>query len=102
MIESMACGTPVLAFGHGSVPEIVEDGITGKIVNSEEEAIDVIPALLALDRRGVRRRFEERFSSTRMAKDYLTVYRSILRRPLGTTAEVRRPVPSLSMEESLN
>jgi glycosyltransferase involved in cell wall biosynthesis len=101
MIEAMACGTPVLAFDHGSVPEIVEDGITGKIVHSEEEAINIIPALLALDRRGVRRRFEERFSATRMAKDYLAVYRSLLRRPLGSTAEVRRSAP-LPMEESLN
>ena len=104
MIEAMACGTPVLAFGHGSVPEIVEDGITGKIVHSEQDAIKAIPALMALDRRGVRRRFEERFSSTRMAKDYLSVYRSLLRRPLGATVEVRRTKPAAAavMEESLN
>ena len=102
MSEAMACGTPVLAFRNGSVSEIVEDGITGKIVDSEEEAVKVIPALLALDRRGVRRRFEERFSAARMAKSYLAVYRSLLRQPLGSSADVRRHMPSSVMEESLN
>lgn len=106
MIEAMACGTPVLAIRAGSVPEIVEDGLTGKIVDSEEEAIKVIPELLALDRRGVRRRFDERFSASRMAKDYLAVYESLLRQPMGATAEVRRPMPAsrraMMMEESLN
>jgi glycosyltransferase involved in cell wall biosynthesis len=102
MIEAMACGTPVLAFRNGSVSEIVEDGRTGKIVDSEEEGIKAIPALLGLDRRGVRRRFEERFSANRMAKDYLAVYRSLLRQPLGSSAEVRRRAPSSVMEESFN
>jgi glycosyltransferase involved in cell wall biosynthesis len=103
MIEAMACGTPVLAFRNGSVPEIVDDGITGKIVDSEEQAIKSIPALLSLDRRGVRRRFEDRFSAQRMAKDYLAVYRSLLRQPLGSSIEVRRRMPSSSVvEESMN
>jgi glycosyltransferase involved in cell wall biosynthesis len=102
MIEAMACGTPVLAFRNGSVPEIVEDGITGKIVDSEEEAIKSIQPLLSLDRRGVRRRFEERFSAQRMAKDYLTVYRELLRQPLGSSIEVRRRMPSSVVEESMN
>jgi glycosyltransferase involved in cell wall biosynthesis len=74
MIEAMACGTPVLAFRRGSVDEIVEQGVTGEIVDSIEDAILALPRVLALDRRTVRRRFEERFSSTRMAKDYLDVY----------------------------
>ena len=59
MIEAMACGTPVLAFRCGSIPEIIEDGVTGKIVGSEEEAIAALPAILAYDRREVRQRFEE-------------------------------------------
>jgi len=75
MIEAMACGTPVLAFRHGSVAEIVDDGVTGCIVDTMEEAVAALPGVLALDRRAVRRRFEERFSATRMAKDYLNVYR---------------------------
>jgi glycosyltransferase involved in cell wall biosynthesis len=75
MIEAMACGTPVLAFRQGSVPEIVEDGITGYVVNSVEEAIPSIGRVLALDRRRVRRRFEERFTVRRMAQGYLDIYR---------------------------
>ena len=66
----MACGTPVLAFRCGSVPEIVEDGITGAIVGTMEEAIAALPRVIALDRKKVRQRFEQRFSATRMAKDY--------------------------------
>lgn len=78
MIEAMACGTPVLAFRCGSVPEIVEDGITGTIVDSMEEAIAALPTVIALDRKKVRERFEQRFSATRMAKDYIAIYRSLL------------------------
>jgi glycosyltransferase involved in cell wall biosynthesis len=78
MIEAMACGTPVLAFRCGSVPEIVEDGITGAIVDSIDEAIAALPAVVALDRKNVRRRFEQRFSATRMAKDYVGIYCSLL------------------------
>ncbi|MGA7485868.1 MAG: glycosyltransferase, partial [Xanthobacteraceae bacterium] len=85
MIEAMACGTPVLAFRRGSVPEIVDDGVTGAIVDTEEEAVRKLPQVLSLDRRAVRRRFEERFSATRMAKDYIQVYRSLMRRPLPIT-----------------
>ena len=74
MIEAMACGTPVLAFGHGSVPEVIENGVTGRIVSSMEEAIAAVPQVLALDRRKVRRRFEERFTAERMANDYVDLY----------------------------
>ena len=80
MIEAMACGTPVLAFRCGSVPEIVDPGVTGLIVDSTDEAISMLPQVLALDRRTVRQRFDQRFSVARMAKDYLHVYRSLLRR----------------------
>ncbi len=75
MIEAMACGTPVLAFRCGSVPEIIEDGVTGHIVGSVDEALRALPRVLKLDRRLVRRRFEERFSASRMAKDYVRLYR---------------------------
>jgi glycosyltransferase involved in cell wall biosynthesis len=78
MIEAMACGTPVLAFRCGSVPEIVEDGVTGAIVDTVDEAIAALPHVIALDRQKVRRRFEQRFSATRMAKDYVGVYRSLI------------------------
>ena len=79
MIEAMACGTPVLAFRCGSVPEIIDDGQTGRIVSSAEEAVQAIPDVLALDRKTVRARFEERFSVTRMAADYLKVYHKMVR-----------------------
>jgi glycosyltransferase involved in cell wall biosynthesis len=103
MIEAMACGTPVLAFRCGSVPEIVENGVTGQIVDTEEEAIRQLPRVLALDRRAVRRRFEQRFSATRMAKDYLQVYRTLMKRPsllpdVDPEIDVTRPI----MEAGLN
>lgn len=79
MIEAMACGTPVLAFRCGSVGEVIDDGVTGVIVESMDEGIGALPRVLSLDRRRVRRRFEERFSATRMAKDYVSVYRSLLK-----------------------
>jgi glycosyltransferase involved in cell wall biosynthesis len=79
MIEAMACGTPVLAFRCGSVPEVIDDGATGKIVDSEEEAIAVLPEILSYDRRAVRQRFEDRFTATRMAKDYVSTYRQLLK-----------------------
>jgi len=103
MIEAMACGTPVLAFRCGAVPEIVDNGVTGQIVDTEEQAIRQLPQLLALDRRAVRRRFEQRFSATRMAKDYLQVYRSLMKRPsllpdADPEIDVTRPI----MEAGLN
>jgi glycosyltransferase involved in cell wall biosynthesis len=79
MIEAMACGTPVLAFRCGSIPEIIEDGITGKVVDSEIEAIAALPEILSYDRRAVRRGFEERFTAARMAKDYVGSYRRLLK-----------------------
>jgi glycosyltransferase involved in cell wall biosynthesis len=78
MIEAMACGTPVLAFRNGSAPEVVDDGVTGYVVDSVDEAICKIGSLLALDRGRVRRRFEERFTAARMARDYVAIYRQLL------------------------
>jgi glycosyltransferase involved in cell wall biosynthesis len=77
MIEAMACGTPVIAFNRGSVPEVVEPGLTGFIVEDEVGAIAAVNGLAALDRGRVRERFEERFTATRMAEDYLSIYRSL-------------------------
>ena len=86
MIEAMACGTPVLAFRRGSVAEVVEDRVTGSIVDTMEEAIAALPHVMALDRQKVRQRFEQRFSATRMAKDYVTLYRSMSRLSLDAPA----------------
>jgi glycosyltransferase involved in cell wall biosynthesis len=84
MIEAMACGTPVIAFRRGSVPEVVDDGVTGFIVDSEDEAAGAARRLDALPRARVRRVFEQRFSARRMAEDYLAVYRRLIasQRPL--------------------
>jgi glycosyltransferase involved in cell wall biosynthesis len=78
MIEAMACGTPVIAFNHGSVPEIIDDGVTGFIVGSEDEAVAALERIGELDRARIRRVFEERFSARRMARDYLEVYESLM------------------------
>jgi glycosyltransferase involved in cell wall biosynthesis len=77
MIEAMACGTPVIAWRCGSVPEVVDDGLTGFIVDSLEQAVAAVEEAQFLDRALVRRRFEERFSANRMATDYLAVYDSL-------------------------
>ena len=78
MIESMACGTPVIAMRRGSVPEVMEDGLTGFIVENVEEAIAAARRVDTLDRRKVRAQFEKRFTSHRMAEDYLTLYRRLI------------------------
>jgi glycosyltransferase involved in cell wall biosynthesis len=79
MIEAMACGTPVVAYGAGSVPEIVEDGVTGFVVKDEVEAADTICQRLGtLVRAEIRARFEARFTARRMAVEYLEVYRSLV------------------------
>ncbi len=80
MIEAMACGLPVLAFGAGSVPEVIDDGVTGLIVQDEDEAVRRFGEVDALDRREVRRRFDRRFSATAMARGYLDVYADRLAR----------------------
>jgi glycosyltransferase involved in cell wall biosynthesis len=80
MIEAMSCGTPVVAWRNGAVPEIVEDGVTGYIVDSLDAAVAALEAVSRLDRARVRNRFEQRFSAARMARDYLSIYRALGRR----------------------
>jgi glycosyltransferase involved in cell wall biosynthesis len=82
MIEAMACGTPVIAFRSGSVPEVVEDGVTGFIVDGEEQAIRAVKELGQLDRRVIRARFEERFAASRMAKEYESRYCELVDRDM--------------------
>jgi len=77
MIESMACGTPVVAFNCGSVPEVLENGLTGFVVNNVAEAAASLDKLCDLSRDAVRARFEERFSATAMAREYLKIYRRL-------------------------
>jgi glycosyltransferase involved in cell wall biosynthesis len=77
MIEAMACGTPVIAFNRGSAPEVIEDGLTGFVVEDVNGAIGAVDRLSHLSRAAIRRRFEQRFTARRMAQDYLAVYRSM-------------------------
>jgi glycosyltransferase involved in cell wall biosynthesis len=80
MIEAMSCGTPVIAWRNGAVPEIVEHGVTGFIVDSIDAAAAALESAARLDRGRVRERFEARFSAARMTRDYLSVYRALGRR----------------------
>jgi len=88
MIEALACGTPVIAYGHGSVPEVIQDGVTGFIVHDQQEAESAIGRVPALRRADCRRAFEERFSVSRMTEDYVAIYRKLLERnaPQNTPA----------------
>lgn len=78
MIEAMACGTPVIAYNRGSVPEIIDDGFTGFIVEDETSAVAVVGKLPQLSRAAIRRQFETRFTARRMALDYLAAYRGLM------------------------
>jgi glycosyltransferase involved in cell wall biosynthesis len=92
MIEAMACGTPVMAFRNGSVPEVIDEGVTGFVVDDEDQAMRKLGALLALDRGRVRRRFEERFTAQRMAADYVKIYKSLV--PVAAERRALRLVSS--------
>jgi glycosyltransferase involved in cell wall biosynthesis len=78
MIEALACGTPVVAFRGGSVPEVIDHGVTGFIVDSLEEAIEATRRVDSIDRRSCRAVFDQRFTVGRMSEDYLTVYRQVM------------------------
>ncbi|HEX6840915.1 MAG TPA: glycosyltransferase, partial [Stellaceae bacterium] len=80
---AFACGTPVLAYRHGSVPEVVEDGVTGFVVEDEASALAAIERLGRLDVVRIRGEFERRFTSRRMAEDYLAIYRLLSQPPVS-------------------
>ena len=77
LIEALACGTPVVAYRCGAVPEILQDGVTGFVVNDQPQAIDAARRIDAIDRRACRQAFESRFTSRRMAQRYLAVYEAL-------------------------
>src|SRR5262249_49903201 len=88
MIEAMACGTPVIAWREGSVPEVIEHGVTGFIVESEDEAVAACSRVLDLDRARIRANFEKRFSSRVMAQRYVDLYlRSVVPHARETRAQ---------------
>jgi len=88
MIEAMACGTPVIAWNCGSVPEVVDPGVTGFVVDSVEEAVSAVSLIGNLDRRRIREVFDQRFTAARMARDYVAIYRRLLdtRQPVELSA----------------
>ncbi len=90
MIEALACGTPVIAWRNGSVPEVMEDGVTGFVVDSIAEAAQAVGRVAGLSRETCRKVFEERFDSSRMASDYLEVYRRLVRGRLPSYREPGR------------
>jgi glycosyltransferase involved in cell wall biosynthesis len=97
MAEAMACGTPVLAYHRGSVPEIIEEGVTGFVVHDVEGAVRAAERIPTLDRWRCRQRFEERFSAARMARDYLASYQRLVEGALETQGavipDVREAIP---------
>ena len=118
VIEAMACGTPVIAFPFGSMPELIEPGVNGALVESVDQAVAAVEALPALDRTLCRRSFEERFTTARMARDYVGVYEALAKEqvlspgraalptagipiavPLPVAAEERPVPPPLAAEE---
>lgn len=88
MIEAMACGTPVIAWPLGSVREVMEEGVSGFVVTTIEEAVQAVGETASFDRSACRRYFETRFSARRMASDYLAVYQSILGSSAGRPARL--------------
>jgi glycosyltransferase involved in cell wall biosynthesis len=83
MIEAMACGTPVIAFNCGSVPEVVNEGKTGFIVNSVDEAVKAVKKLPEINRTECRRIFEKRFSAKKMVDGYLSIYSSLIKKSIS-------------------
>jgi glycosyltransferase involved in cell wall biosynthesis len=94
MIEAMACGTPVIAWRSGSVPEVMDEGVTGFVVESIDQAVTAVGRVARLDRRRCRQMFEERFSDRRMAHDYLALYHRLLERPRTAGRERRARAPA--------
>ena len=86
MIEAMSCGTPCIGWYAGSVPEIINEGRSGFIVDSIESAVKAVHHAMHLDRHAVRAAFQQRFSAERMTRDYVDIYRRLAARRLGKAA----------------
>jgi glycosyltransferase involved in cell wall biosynthesis len=84
MIEAMACGTPVIAWSNGAVPEVIDEGVSGFVVQDINDAVAAVDRLAALDRARIRDVFNRRFTAARMARDYMTIYRRLLARIVPT------------------
>jgi glycosyltransferase involved in cell wall biosynthesis len=99
MIEALACGTPVIAWNRGAVPEVIDHGETGFIVDSEAEALAAIARVDCLDRRHIRDVFERRFAATTMARRYVDVYTRLLKQHAETPLLPRRSMPEIVSDE---
>jgi glycosyltransferase involved in cell wall biosynthesis len=99
MIEALACGTPVIAYPRGSVPEVIDDGVTGFIVDGVDEAVRAVGRVAGLSRATCRRVFDERFSAARMARDYVRVYRRVLEWSRGRSPRRRRAAVRIAADE---
>jgi glycosyltransferase involved in cell wall biosynthesis len=97
MIEAMACGTPVIAYPYGSVPEIMKEGVSGFIVPDAQSAAAAIKNVDNVDRKKCREYFEKRFTSTRMAEDYLAIYDRLIK---GQAAPIPHSEGALSWTKS--
>src|SRR5215475_15239756 len=96
MIEAMACGTPVVAFRQGSVPEVIDQGVTGFIVEDIEDSLVALEKIQRFDRSRCRRVFEKRFSVARMTADYVNVYERLV------TKHYARPKPFPAIAQMVN
>jgi glycosyltransferase involved in cell wall biosynthesis len=102
MIEAMACGTPVIAWRNGAVPEVIRDRVNGFIVDSVEGAVDAVQRIGTISRQNCRKVFEQEFDSARMAKEYVEVYRQLARESTRLTLAVHVPhQPNTRADESL-
>jgi glycosyltransferase involved in cell wall biosynthesis len=90
MIEAMACGTPTIAYRCGSVPEIIDEGVSGWMVNDEDQAAAAVARTGKIDRMGVRKCFERRFTAERMADDYIRLYQASIRRLQADSGQIER------------
>ena len=91
MIEAMACGTPVIAFNNGSVPEVLENGVTGYIVGSEEEAVAALRSVPGMSRDRIRAEFDRRFTAQHMAQNYLKLYSRLSKQRAASHAAAAEP-----------
>ena len=98
MIEAMACGCPLIAFRMGSVPEIIEGGVTGFVVDTEEEAIEALRYVGSLDRKLIRQRFEERFTATTMGQKYMDVYERVIQQA-NVMQETKELAKTITLQE---
>jgi glycosyltransferase involved in cell wall biosynthesis len=102
MIEAMACGTPIIAFEQGAVAEVMEDGRTGFIVNSLEESVQAVERIESISRKECRQVFEERFSATRMAQNYIEIYQRLLKQSWMTDVTANSYLPQRTTSQRIN